>query len=280
MKLKWLLISVVGLLYLSVSPCRASDAYLIEFLRISGKQAGCEQAVWSSVTLLYNRGDTPAVITFLDMANGSLASTKPRSFSIPSHRAVDLIRTVGWEPEPSPTYQPTWLLHIDIPPNVTIENRNEVTKADICEPSGTRSRVAAKVSIPIVRQLAEAGIPQVFLGTDVVTYNSRENVMIYNAGAQAATARIEVRRACDDLIMDSGTATISPRSLVQIGSFTTGPAGICSGVSLIEDYVRYTVVTLDQPGFAVVSTLTEQQTPSFSNVVPLIELNVAINGVF
>jgi hypothetical protein len=277
----WRIWSVVmGALVLCAELCSASDAYLVQFFEVGGKRAACEQAVWSSSTLLYNRGDTPAVITFMGMANGTLAADKSRSFTIPAGKVVDLVRTVGWSPEPVPGSQRTWLTHIDVPPNVTIENRNEVTNGDICSPSGLRSRVVAKVSMPIVRQLAEAGVRQVFLGTDVVTNDARQNVMIYNAGTQPATARIEVRRACDDVIVDAGSAVVPAGALVQVGSFSTTASGVCLPPNPIQDYVRYTFVTIDQPGFAIVSTLTEAQTPSLSNVTPLIELNVTFNGVF
>jgi len=73
---------------------------------------------------------------------------------------------------------------------------------------------------------------------------------------------------------------VAARSIVQFGPFATGPASVCPAFTGIEDFVRYTVVTLDQPGFATVSTLTESPPDFLINVTPLIELSVAINGVY
>jgi hypothetical protein len=86
-------------------------------------------------------------------------------------------------------------------------------------------------------------------------------------------ASIEVRRACDNSIVDRRTVAISPNTIIQVGGLTTG-TNDCPSANRTQNYVRYTVVTVDQPSFSIVSTLTEAQQQAPGNIVPLVELAV------
>jgi hypothetical protein len=167
-------------------------------------------------------------------------------------------------------------MHLDVPAGVVVEGRDEVYEILTCT-SDPSPGPPVKTSLPVFRTLAPPGLPQVKLGTDLGTTPARQNVAIYNAGNQTATALIEVRRACDDGLVDSRTVSIPPKTISQFGGFGMGsPQNECRAGPQPADlranhYVRYTVITVDQPSISLVSTLTESQLSSPDNVIPLLE---------
>src|SRR4029077_6232298 len=98
-------------------------------------------------------------------------------------------------------------------------------------------------------------------------------VAIYNAGQQPALASIEVRRACDNSVVDNRTVTINPNTIIQVGGLTTG-TNDCTIGTRTTNFALYPVVTVDQPSFSIVSTLTDAQQQAPGNIVPLVEFVV------
>jgi hypothetical protein len=264
----------------------AHDAYLVRFLDVDGRNALCHKAIWKSDVLFYNRSSTDAVVRLLDISNGTMPNTVDTALPVPPGRVIAMGHLdpskFYWAPAPPrPDNERLWVMHVDIPDGVSVESRNEVIDNEWCTDVGAPLRRAVgKVSMPVITRLAPAGTPQVTLGTDIVARGSRTNVMVYNAAEQTASATIEVRRACDDTVIGRQVVNVPPRTIRQFGGFTNDLDTVCPFPPRAEQYVRYTVVTVDQPSFTIVSTLTESQEPSVGDVTPLIELAVAVNSIF
>ena len=259
----------------------ASDAYFIRF-RTQGRQTPSGASmIWGDDILFYNTGVAPAVVQFLGVSNGSPQGDVP-TLTLPAGQPIFLNATPvaeRWRPVPVP---PMWVLHLEIPDGVVAESRDEYSlyvpglPGDI---PGLGPVTSGKVSMPIFREVVAAGRPQVQLGTDLGGHDSRANVGIYNAGADTATATIELRRTCDGAVVDSRTVTIPANTLVQVGGLGTGSSADCP-LSAAEPWARYTVVTVSQPSFTFVSNLNETILPEESGVVPIVGLAVTKNEHF
>jgi hypothetical protein len=262
----------------------ARDVYLLRFLAVQGRQALGHQAVWSSDVLLYNRTAADAVVRLLDVSNGAMPNTIERSLIVPPGRVISMGKLdpkFDWAPVSPFGSEKLWVMHVDMPEGITVESRNEVADDAFITPEHIGSRgPVGKVSMPVITQLVPAGTRQVTLGTDLISPGSRSNVMVYNAGDQAATATIEVRRACDDTALGKQIVSIPAHTIRQFASISNDLNTLCPAGSATEAYVRYTTVMVDQPSFTIVSTLTESQEPSIGDVTPIIELAVAVNTIF
>ena len=263
---------LITLLLLFASTAFANDAYVVMF-SADGRSSSTFQATWSGDVLLYNENPTPVEVRLLGISNGGIGLGTPSTLSLPPGEAITLsMAAPSWVPA---SFVPTlWVVHMDVPDGVAIESRDEISyKEYIPVEPFVRLIATGKVSMPVIRSLTPAGVPQIKLGTDIGTTTARQNVAIYNAGLQPASASIEVRRGCDNSIVDTRTAMINPNTIIQAGGLTTGTNG-CTITTRTTNYARYTVVTVDQPSFSIVSTLTEAQQQAPGNIVPLVELAV------
>ena len=272
---------VVLILMLVCRFAYASDAYFVRF-RTQGRQMPFGASmIWGDDILFYNTGVAPAVVRFLSVSNGSAQGDVP-TLTLPAGQPIFLNATPvaeRWRPVPVP---PMWVLHLEIPDGVVAESRDKYSlyvpglPGDI---PGLWPVSGGKVSMPIFRELVAAGRPQVQLGTDLGPHDSRANVGIYNAGADSATATIEVRRTCDSAVVDRRTTTIPANTLVQVGGLNTASSADCPP-NAAEPWARYTVVTVPQPSFTFVSNLNETILPEESGVVPIVGLAVTKNEHF
>jgi hypothetical protein len=267
---------VVLILMLVCRIAYASDAYFIRF-RTEGRQmpSGASM-IWGDDILFYNRGVAPAVVQFLGVSNGSAQGDVP-TLTLPAGQPIFLNATPVAERWSPVTVQPMWVLHLEIPDGVVAESRDEYHLVVGGQPVIPIS--SGKVSMPIFRELVAAGRPQVQLGTDLGGHDSRANVGIYNAGADTAIATIEVRRTCDTAVVDRRTMTIPANTLVQVGGLNTASSADCPP-NAAEPWARYTVITVAQPSFTLVSNLNETILPEESGVVPIVGLAVTKNEHF
>jgi hypothetical protein len=178
----------------------------------------------------------------------------------------------AWEP-PYPTI---YVLHLDVPSGVSVESRSEFFVRNECVAfPGIGSMGHA--SMPVYKALIQPGEPQVHLGTDLGTApSSRTNVAVYNAGTVSASARIEIRRTCDNSIAEERTVVISPNTTIQIGGLSPGLDTCTTGIP----WLRYTVVTVDQPSLSFVSSLTETPPNVFTGRIPTVDLAIAQKTTF
>ena len=261
--------------FLSAVSAQASEAYIVRF-NATGKASQGWQAIWTSDLLFYNQKSTPAEIRLLGVSNGQIGTSESLVREIPPRQVASLDR--NWAPVGSPRPE-MWVMHVEIPDGVIIDARDIVTYRDTIIPDSLPTGVYTKVSLPVITTLTPSGVEQIKLGTDLGSTPARQNIAIYNASSQLANAVVEVRRACDDSVVESRAVTVNPNSIIQVNGLTTG-SDSCTASDRAAAYVRYTVVVVDQPSFSIVSSITEAQPQAPGDVLPLVELAIAMNAVF
>lgn len=271
---------VVLIQLVSTTLAGAGDVYLVQF-DVLGKQQGFYQVAWRDEVLFYNPGTVAATVRVLGISNGTLSPHAQESLSLPPRTVVSFWSMhLSWVPS-GPTAgdpDPFWVLHLDVPDSVLVESRNEFWRLRYSlggQPGPTI--LPGRVSMPVFRRLTPAGEPQVILGTDLGDTQTRINVGVYNAGANSATAIIEVRRACDNSVADSRSVVIPANTFIQIGPLNEGEDTCGIDGRPIWRWVRYTVVTVDQPSLSYVANVAE--TAPFQcdgvQVTPLVTIAVA-----
>lgn len=273
--MRYLLRTVLALMLLATVRAYARDAYLIRF-DAPGRYFGCGLVYWRDEALFYNNGSAAALVRILGVSNARSPFVKsPDSFIIPArsgtvlHDAIpNLLATRAWIPAP------LFTLHLDVPDTVSVESHDQFYIMDTCSDVrraffGSR----AHASMPVFTKLTPPGIPQVHLGTDLGENDSRTNVVIYNAGPVPATAHIELRKTCDDHIVDSRTVTIDADTTIQVNGLI-GDRFRCSK-DTTSYWSHYTIVTVDQPSLSMVSNITESQGDFYTGKVPTVDLAVA-----
>jgi hypothetical protein len=252
----------------------AADVYLLRFDAVS-RQSGCLSVVWHDQATLFNTTNAPATVRVVGVSEGKPASGAVDSFVVPPGSAVSLEDSLG---RPWLSIAPLYVMHLDIPSGVRVGSRNEVYVHNDCIVLPPRPGALAQVSMPVFTALVPAGLPQVHLGTDLGELPSRTNVGIYNAGSVAAQARIELRRVCDNTVVDVRTVTVAAGATVQVGSLVAG-ANICGSTPSQSEWLRYTVVSVDQPSLTFVSNLRETLSNSNMGLIPTVDLAMPSSSV-
>lgn len=257
----------------------ASDAYFVGF-----EARGQGYVLWRDSILFYNPGPAPATIRFVDVSNGGAPAPSPLTLIVPTGKTLSVYDATAdsWRPRHIPPV-PLWVLHLDVPDGVIVESRNQFFESLPVGPLLIQAP-RGKVPMPIIRQLTPAGQPQVHIGTDLGGPDSRVNVILYNASTETATATIEVRRACDDVVVDSRVVTVPPNTAVQAGGLaatTSAPGSVDCPNSTSVPWARNTFVTMTEPGFSIVSNVNEN-VPSgvVPGTVPIVGLGVEHNARF
>jgi hypothetical protein len=150
--------------------------------------------------------------------------------------------------------------HLDVPEAVAIKSQADMFTGDLlpgCGHIGGGFYILGSVSLPVFRQLVPANQPQVHLGTDLGIYPRHTNVIIYNGGVGVGTATVDFRAACDDALIERRVVTLQPDSVVQVIRLSDDPNRICQINSSAEPTTRYVTVTMDQPGFSHVMTVSD-----------------------
>src|SRR4029450_1484083 len=125
---------------------------------------------------------------------------------------------VSWIPDSRPTL---WIAHLDVPDSVVLTSRalgRHFTPCR-CVPAQGCVTTHASLTQPIFRSLVPPGTPSYHMGADVGGHepladaiSAHSNVTIWNAGAVAASASIEVRGTNDDRLLGTFSATIPPNT--------------------------------------------------------------------
>ena len=245
----------------------ADDIYIVQGSAEGRMLNNSERTIWGTDAYFYNTGSTNAVVTLLDVSNGGLRdpSRVPGSFIIPPHRTATFGgERAAWSPA---VFDPLWAVHVDVPAGVLVENLLFIGSREegAANHSPPEIRSLGKVRLPIVRSLTSPGEPQTHLATFLGAepdIPSRINVGIYNGGAVAATAQIEIRRHCDDTVVSSANVSVPAKSVIQVNNFSSNPGRGCPDASPGPGGAGvYTVVTVDQPSFSFVSNLANTLLP-------------------
>jgi hypothetical protein len=266
------LISAVLLTWSSVEMAAAADVYVVRFNTLGSPvfaEPPCTYLSYRDELVFRNAGTSKATVRLLGVSNGPAQT--PRDLIIPEGETRS---TEGEASAVAATWAPTtpqpllWVDRLDVPDGVQIVSRLLVPAypTAFCEGgSQAARRTYAGIRMPVVRELTAAGVRQVHLATDIggdageMADDGRTNVGVFNAGLVAATATVEIRRGCDDVLVASRSVAVPPNTIVQLNGFPFASEG-CSAIHTAA-YETYVVVTVDQPGFSYAITLSNQRPP-------------------
>jgi hypothetical protein len=265
-------------LCLLASRAQSADAYFVRFDAI-GQSTGSGNVLWLDDILFFNTNDVPATVTFLDVSNGPRQAATP-PLTLPPRQTVSLNakHDVGgkWRPAAA---TPLWILHLDVPTGVIVESRDEFYVIFGIPELFPAAR--GKVSMPVFRDLRPANEQQVHLGTDLSGTASHVNVGVYNAGSEPALATIEVRRTCDDTVIDSRSITVPANTVIQTVGLRGEENPACPSTNT-PSWVRAVTIIVSQPSLTFVSNVSENapQPPGEAGSVPVVGLAVTKNERF
>jgi len=240
-------------------PVRAADAYVVRFRTTTGQD--CQVVGYRDHLTFHNTTGQDLTVRALGGSNGYQPPSDPLVVPAGKTRAVTIVPfglgglTNQWAPVAPSVFV---VNRLDVPDGLIVESRGEVYGIGLrvpCTPFSIGTEIFGEFSLPVVRILAAANVPEFHMASEFGTLDSRTNVGVYNGGTANATAKVEVRAACDDRVLDSRTGTIPAASVVYVTGFEGTFLGTtCLGGGGASDYARYVVVTLDQPGFSFVFT--------------------------
>jgi hypothetical protein len=275
-------LTIFAAVFALTTSARANDAYLFRFAA-RGASVACAGMAWADDALLYNGNSTPVSVALVGLSSGGVAPGTPTTITIPPGRVVSLNAATAaapWRPA-DPAAPPIAVAHLDVPAGVTIDSRDEYFAVDApCTVVQHYRYSVGKVPLPVYRTLTPAGQDKVHVGTDLGQREVRVNVTVYNAGDQEATARLELRRACDGSVDDSATIVVPPKTALQYGSLHKGSDVCTDPTTLTPAYLRYTVVHVDRPSLSYVSVLGPVSPIDELHLTPAVELAVALNTDF
>jgi hypothetical protein len=247
----------------------AADVYVVQgFARgqtvLSGH--GSETVIWATDGLFFNRSAVDVGVRLLGVSNGSLSSSAPNESVVSAQRSM-MLSAKGLDTLWRPTNtDPLWVLHLDVPEAIVVNDVLFIKAQSQAVPNPELNPQVykyGKIGLPIFNALVPPNQAQVSLGTslgDVAEIPSHSNVAIYNGGFVTASARIDVRRHCDDQLVQSRTLSIAANTIVQVINLTS--TGDCSSADSANPAgIVYTVVTVDQPSFSFVSSVANTITP-------------------
>jgi hypothetical protein len=233
-----------------------AEAYVIGFRAESQITYGsCLLISWTPDLTLHNTGSQEARVKLLSLSNGILPSQTTEITVLP-HRTISGRLLLGQTPAGQLPF--LWVARLDIPESVLAQSRVEASPANCGRTSPPEPPWYGAFALPVTRSLTPPNAARVHLGADLGIEDAYVNVGIYNAGVQPAHANVELRRACDDSIVESRSITIPPDSIIQLSGLD-GPLTSCAtGTTPGSGWVRYVTVTVDQPSLSyVVNKLNE-----------------------
>lgn len=251
-----------------------ADAWLLRMNAVGAPLGpnACLQSLWTDDVTFFNNGSHDAQVRFLDATYALTASGVP----IVVGRSVSIREAVGALAAPSLSER-IGVLHVDVPPDVAIMSRM-ILFAQQAEPLPAGCSVLAPpfygpsafstVALPIRTLLSPANARQVHLGADLAGIDSRMSAAIYNATDTSGTAIIELRRGCDDGIIEQRRVIVPGRAVVQVAGFSTADDHGCKQGD--PGGLRRTItISVDQPSLSWVTAtqLSSQGAPLLGSSV-------------
>lgn len=257
-----IVITIVALVL--AASANAAEVYIVQGHARGPILSGISQLLWSTDAYFYNAGSAAARVRLLGVSNTAFPEA-PRDFTLAPGRSAALLRVArSFVPA---TFPPLWIVRADVPDDVDVESillvgtisDNGVTPIEI-----DRYRFG-KTRLPVFRELVPAGRRQAHLAT-FLGPPSRINVAVYNAANSTATAHIEIRRHCDDVLVDQRDVSVPTDTLIQYGGFQAEHGECASDVAQTSGPGVYTIVTVNQPSITFVSNIANEYSPvtSFS----------------
>lgn len=241
----WLLVLLIA----NAGAVFAADAWVLR-----GFAGPCLGLQWEADTLLLNTLPVPAAVRLVSISDDPHPLPEPdRELVLNPGQTLSLNRNTTWHPG---TDVPLFVLRLDVPEGVLIEgvlNLGTGSGEDCPLPPAPDSSAAyGVIHLPHFRALVPANQDQHHLGTTLGGSPARNNVGIYNAAAVPATARVALRRACDNRLVDETTIPLAANSTTQVRLENKSP-DTCTGS--VPTWVDNVTVTVDQPSVTWVSTL-------------------------
>lgn len=230
-----------------VSPLQARDVYVLQGRAIGSPVDDCIRLRWVGEVLFYNNGSAAEVIMLRNVSNGGPAPGVSRQFVIPPHAGTTLSENVDWR---RAIPEGVWVLHMDVPDSVSVESRIEIGEESCALGSPPVDGARGRIMYPVFETQQPANVGKIHLGTDLSLIPTRNNVTVYNAGGEAATARVEVRQLCDNQIVDARFFAVAADTAVQVTGLST--ATTCATA---KPYLTYVTVSVDQPSLSWVTSI-------------------------
>ncbi len=262
----------LSLLLLICPLALAREVYVIDVEALGARLASeCSSVAWEADTVFLNRGTTDAVVTLLGVSNGPRRPVAtPTTITVRAGRATSIRQEVDifWGPS---SHDEIWMYRLDVPDDVTV-NTELFPSADseTCGPgSNFVIQKFGKIELPTFEHLVAANERQTITGLTLGALESHINVAVFNAGAVPASAKIEIRRACDGLLIQQSTSSIPANTIQQFTNFsgavtgsecpppTFGPFG-SNGLHNLA----FATVTVDQPSLSCASIVVNTQPPT------------------
>lgn len=259
---------LVGLGMAMVSPSRAggSDVYVVRFLTdiTYTSSTECYRVGWRDHLLFRNTTNQELTVRAVSASNGHPPPTDLLTVPARRNRSLLVARRFGenggsnnWARSAPYVFI---VNRLDVPAGILVESRGElwgpIASPLPCPISTSDSpEVFGAIPMPVVRELTPAGAERIHLATDLGTQRIRTNVGLFNAGSAAATAIVEVRRSCDDTLIEARTVNVPAQSVVQVTGINDNPRPTGCTLPSTTEYSRYVAVAMDQPGFSFVTTL-------------------------
>jgi hypothetical protein len=257
---------------------KASDVWVVRFQTdiVYSSPTECYRVGWRDHLLFRNTTSQDVAVNAIGASNGyTIPGPEPLVVPARGGRSVLIQPRLSeggssnlWAPKPENTLI---VNHLDVPQGVIVESRGELwgplstpLPCPPPEPGGVpASEVFGTMPLPVVRSLAPAGTEQTHLAIDLGTQPIRTNVGIYNSGTATANAAIELRRSCDDTVVERRFTAVPANAVVQVFGITDTPrtSGNSCSSSGSTYYSRYVVVVMDQPGFSFVTSLATNLSP-------------------
>lgn len=269
MRAKTTLLLAVIIVFGPIS-ARAQEAWVVRSLAFGQptERESCS-ILWADRMSFHNSSAQRETVRLLGVSNG-VSRTSPQALDLPPGKTTEvrsgpLNDLLGWQSGTPSGFAPLSVAHLEVPEGIVIADRIEIVEFCLgSQPPGSPRALRGSIPMQVLRSLVPPGRPQIHLGVDVgykegfVTTASRINVGVYNAAISPGNAIIEIRRACDDVLVERRTATVPPNTIQQFGGFSNpGPPE----TACFETYV---VVTLDQPGFSYAVAVSNETLPVMS----------------
>jgi len=237
----------IGLvLLLAASPGPGAEAWAFRF------SSRTFNTSWHDDLAFHNTTDQDTVVTLLGVSNGTIDEGTGLEVPVPAQRTVSLSDLPGvWQADLD---SDLWVARFDAPDGVLVSSRGGLD-SECPSPCGSPPNPFPNLgafTMPVFRSLTPAGAPQFHFGADLGTQASRSNVGIYNGGGAAGTATIALYRACDDALLGVRTVSVPANFALQVGMAGDDAAAGCSDQSKLNTWLRYVIVTMDQPSLTYV----------------------------
>src|SRR5688500_13536784 len=245
---------------LTEAPVQAAEVYVLRFRTdVTYMDEARGLAIgWQDELLLHNNTDVGPTVRLLAATSGT---NRPMGeVAIPARKTVSTLTFAGSPLGGDPFGFVLVVNKLEVPDGVVVSSRAGVYGPPIRCGGGqpaAENHFFGNLPVPVFRSLAAPNQRQLHLPTDLGVQRRRTNVIVYNAGSSAATARIELRLGCDDSLLSELMIAVPPNAVVQVPGLTDEQTRQCTAANTTR-FTRYVTVTVDQPSLSHTTTISNE----------------------